>query len=144
MVGIAALAKGYRVSLTDYDAKSVEAARHNARLNGFSDFEAFELDWRHPPARTFPVILGCDLLYEQRHLTPILDLLDIMLEPGGTCWLADGGRKVAHQFWYLARERGYAVTMRDLEGREMATPGFHYQLFQLDRNVSRKALAAGA
>ncbi len=133
MVGIAALAKGYRVSLTDYDAKSVAAARHNAQLNGFDDFEAFELDWRHPPARTFPVILGCDLLYEQRNLSPILDLLEGILEPGGTCWLADGGRHVAHQFWYLARERGYAVTIRDQEGHELSMPGLDYQLFQLCR-----------
>ena len=144
LVGLAARAKRCQVMMTDYEAKSVAVAQHNARLNGFDDVEARELDWRAPPRMTFPVILGCDLLYEQRHHVPILDLLEVMLEPGGLCWLADGGRNVAHQFWYLARERGYAVTMRDQEGREMATPGFHYQLFQLDRNVSRKALAAGA
>ena len=133
LVGIAALAKGCRVALTDYDARSVAAARHNARLNGFENFEAFALDWRQPSATTYPVILGCDLLYEQRHLRPILELLDVMLEPGGTCWLTDGGRKVAHQLWYLARERGYAVSMRDPEGREIKTPGLNYQLFELRR-----------
>jgi predicted nicotinamide N-methyase len=133
LVGVAARAKGCRVTMTDYDAKSVIVARHNARLNGFDDVEACELDWRTPPKETYPVILGCDLLYEQRNLVPILDLLDVMLEPGGLCWLADGGRSVAHQFWYLARERGYAVTMRDTEGREIMTPGFHYQLFELRR-----------
>ena len=133
LVGVAALAKGCRVALTDYDARSVAAARHNARLNGFENFEAFALDWRQPPATTYPVILGCDLLYEQRHLRPSIDLLEVMLEPGGTCWLTDGGRKVAHQLWYLARERGYAVSMRDSEGREIKTPGVHYQLFELRR-----------
>ena len=133
LVGVAACAKGCRVTMTDYEAKSVLVARHNARLNGFDDVEAFELDWRSPPKMTFPVILGCDLLYEQRHFAPILDLLEVMLEPKGICWLADGGRNVAHQFWYLARERGYDVTMRDSEGREIKTPGLHYQLFQLTR-----------
>lgn len=137
LVGLAALAKGYRVSMTDYDAKSVAAARYNAQLNGFENFDAFELDWRSPPQATYPVILGCDLLYEQRNLQPILDLLEVMLEPGGICWLADGGRNVAHQFWYLARERGYAVTMRDAAGREINTPGFHYQLFELRRTRAR-------
>ncbi len=135
LVGVAARAKGCRVTMTDYDAKSVVVAQHNARLNGFDDVEACELDWRTPPSTTYPVILGCDLLYEQRNLLPILELLEVMLEPGGICWLADGGRNVAHQFWYLARERGYMVTMRDTEGREIMTPGFHYQLFELRRPI---------
>jgi predicted nicotinamide N-methyase len=133
LVGVAARAKGCQVTMTDYDAKSVIVAKHNARLNGFDDVDVFELDWRTPPQATYPVILGCDLLYEQRNLLPILDLMETMLEPGGVCWLADGGRSVAHQFWYLARERGYAVSMRDSEGREIMTPGFHYQLFELRR-----------
>ena len=133
LVGVAARAKGCRVVMTDYDAKSVVVAQHNARLNGFDDVEARELDWRVPPKETYPVILGCDLLYEQRNHLPILELLESMLEPGGICWLADGGRNVAHQFWYLARERGYAVTMRDTEGRELMQPGLHYQLFELRR-----------
>lgn len=135
LVGVAARAKGCRVTMTDYDAKSVAVSLHNARLNGFEDVEARELDWRVPPQETYPVILGCDLLYEQRNLAPILELLESMLEPGGICWLADGGRNVAHQFWYLARERGYAVTIRDAEGREIKTPGFHYQLFELRKPV---------
>jgi len=133
LVGLAARASGCRVTMTDYELKSVAAAQHNARLNGFDDVETIELDWRAPPNEKFPVILGCDLLYEQRNHVPLLDLLEVMLEPGGTCWLADGGRNVAHQFWYLARERGYAVTMRDSEDREIMMPGLHYQLFELRR-----------
>ena len=67
---LAALARGHHVTLTDYEAKSVVVARHNARLNEFQQFEAFELDWRSPPAVTYPVILGCDLLYEKRNFVP--------------------------------------------------------------------------
>lgn len=137
LVGVAARVKGCQVVMTDYDGKSVAVAQHNARLNGFEDVETRELDWRTPPNESYAVILGCDLLYEKRNLLPILDLLELMLEPGGTCWLADGGRSVAHQFWYLARERGYFVTMRDTEGHEIMTPGFHYQLFELRRPAAR-------
>ncbi len=142
LVGLAALARGHHVTLTDYDAKSVAVARHNALLNDFQQFAAAELDWRSPPSTTYPVILGCDLLYEQRNFEPILDLLETMLEPGGTCWLADGGRSVAHQFWYLARERGYAVTMRDHEGNEINQPGLRYQLFELRRSPIRRPQSA--
>ena len=138
LVGIAALAKGHRVAMTDYEPKATVVARYNARINGFSEeneekVETFELDWRRPPQITYPIILGCDLLYEQRNLLPILDLLEVMLEPRGICWLADGGRSVAHQFWYLARERGFHVTMRDYERHELMKPGLHYQLFELQR-----------
>ena len=133
LVGVAARAKGCRVTMTDYEVTAVAVAQPNARLNGFDDVETCVLDWRSPPSTTSPVILGCDLLYEQRNLVPILDLLEIMLEPGGLCWLADGGRNAALPFWYLARERGYAVTMRDHEGHELMTPGLHYQIFELRR-----------
>ena len=133
LVGLAALARGGHVDLTDYEQQSVTVAEYNARLNGFQNFSAFTLDWRQPPRTTYPIILGCDLLYEQRNLVPILDLLEVMLEPGGICWLADGGRHVAHQFWYLARERGYNVTMRGVDGQELSMPGLHYQIFELCR-----------
>ncbi len=135
LVGLAALARGCHVDLTDYEQKSVRLTEYNARLNGFQCFSAFTLDWRQPTQTTYPIIVGCDLLYEQRNLVSILDLLEVMLEPGGLCWLADGGRSVSHQFWYLAQERGYNVTIRGIDGQELSAPGLHYQLFELSRIV---------
>jgi predicted nicotinamide N-methyase len=133
LVGIAALAAGYRVDLTDYDVTSVAAARRNAEINGFSSFDAYQLDWRTPPVAKFPVVLGCDLTYEQRNHAPILNLLESVLEPDGCCWLADGGRTVSEQFWNLAVSRGFTVTIRDAEFNEIPRPGIHYQLFELRR-----------
>ena len=51
-VGLSALAAGCHVSLTDYDAVAVEVARHNADLNGFTNYRAFPLDWRTPTCGT--------------------------------------------------------------------------------------------
>ena len=51
LVGLAALARGYEVTITDYDENAVLVADHNARLNGCTAFEARTLDWRHPPDR---------------------------------------------------------------------------------------------
>ena len=131
LVGIAALAAGCKVSLTDYDVNAITTARMNAALNGFPDADAFVLDWRSPPELTYPVIIGCDVTYESRNHAPILDLIDRMLEPDGFCWIADGGRNAAPAFVDLARIRGYSVGMRDLEGKEINDPGLNYVLLEL-------------
>ena len=131
LVGIAALAAGCQVSLTDYDVNAITTARMNAALNGFPDADAFVLDWRSPPALTYSVIIGCDVTYESRNHAPILDLIDRMLEPDGFCWIADGGRNAAPAFVDLARIRGYSVGMRDLEGKEINDPGLNYVLLEL-------------
>jgi predicted nicotinamide N-methyase len=131
LVGIAALASGCQVSLTDYDENAIATAKMNAALNGFPDAEAFVLDWRSPPESTYSVIIGCDITYESRNHAPILDLIDRMLEPRGFCWIADGGRNAAPAFVELARTRGYSVGMRDHEGKEITDPGFRYVLMEL-------------
>jgi predicted nicotinamide N-methyase len=131
LVGIAALASGCQVSLTDYDVNAIMTAKMNAALNGFPDADAFVLDWRSPPESTYSVIIGCDITYESRNHIPILDLIDRMLEPHGLCWIADGGRNAAPAFVELARIRGYSVGMRDHEGKEITDPGFHYVLMEL-------------
>jgi predicted nicotinamide N-methyase len=131
LVGIAALAAGVHVSLTDYDVNAITTAKMNAALNGFPDADAFVLDWRSPPELTYPVIIGCDVTYESRNHGPILDLIDRMLEPDGFCWIADGGRNAAPAFVDLARIRGYSVRMRDLEGKEINDPGLNYVLLEL-------------
>ena len=133
LVGVAALAAGCHVTLTDYDAMAVAVAKHNAERNGFADFLAFPLDWRSAPAITYGVVLGCDVTYEQRNHAPILDLLKQVLEPDGVCWLADGGRSVSMDFWRLARDRGFDVVIRDITGVVIERPGIHYQLFELRR-----------
>ena len=134
LVGIAALAAGCQVSLTDYDVNAITTARLNAALNGFPDADAFVLDWRSPPVLTYAVIIGCDVTYESRNHAPILDLIDRMLEPDGFCWIADGGRNAAPAFVDLARMRGYSVGMRDLEGKEINDPGLNYVLLELRKS----------
>ena len=133
LVGISALARGYHVTFTDYDPRSVAVATINARLNGFSAFDAFELDWRSALELSYPMIVGCDLLYEPRNHSPILNLLDRMLTLEGVCWLGDAGRDAASNFCLLAEERGFSVTIHDAEGKQRQTPCCQFQWFQLSR-----------
>ncbi|MCS7045831.1 MAG: protein N-lysine methyltransferase family protein [Gemmataceae bacterium] len=93
LVGIVALARGLRVTFSDYDLCALKFAADNARLNGFTEFETMPLDWRHPPANVqYPVILGSDLIYERRNVEPLVRLIRQALAPGGLCLLTDHDR----------------------------------------------------
>lgn len=120
LTGLAALAQGLRVTFSDYDEQSVQLCLHNARQNGFENADGLVLDWREPPARTYDVIFGCDVIYEKPNHAPILNLLDTMLAPRGEAWLADPGRHTADEFVALARER-FRVT--PLEVAREPSPG---------------------
>ena len=141
LVGISALAAGYRVALTDYDAKAVTAAKMNAAINGFPDTDAFVLDWREPMALSFSVIVGCDVTYESRNHAPLLQLIDRMLDPDGFCWIADGGRNAAPAFVELARNWGFLVSIRDICGQEVLSPGLNYVLLEIRRRPQTTCLS---
>jgi predicted nicotinamide N-methyase len=138
LVGLAALARGAHVTLTDYEARAVQLARHNAGQNGNSTFSSRVLDWRKPDSERYPVILGCDLLYQESAFDPLLNLLQRMLEPDGECWLGDGGRSAAGKFWSLVRERGYEVELRGEDGGLRETPVRDFQLFVIRRRGCRR------
>lgn len=134
LVGLAALARGCNVTFSDYCPQAVQIARHNARRNGFGRAEAIVVDWRAPLPRRFPVILGCDVIYETANHGPVLGLLDTMLAGDGVCWLGDAGRHQAEAFVRLARDRGFTVGLRDETGRRLERPlAGGFQIVTLER-----------
>jgi predicted nicotinamide N-methyase len=140
LVGLAGLAAGLDVTFSDYDANSVQLALTNAQTNGFGNTAGLVFDWRnlnricqrtphtnnaHQGASQlehFPVILGCDVIYEPQIHEPILNVLDRFLTPDGLCWLADPGRSHADAFIERARRRGYRVSIKNDAGTETAAP----------------------
>jgi predicted nicotinamide N-methyase len=112
--GIVALAQGLSVTFSDYDATALHFAAENARLNGFHDFRLLRLDWRKPPALTFPLILASDLLYEERNVAPVVGLLQQMLTPDGLCLLTDQDRKPAPLLRKTLSEQGFEFTTQML------------------------------
>jgi predicted nicotinamide N-methyase len=108
--GIAALAKGLRVTFSDYDATALHLAAENARLNRFTDFKLLRLDWRRPPDVQYPLILGADLIYEAGNVPPLVELIDRMLTPNGLCLITDQERVPAAVFRAALTAKGLRFT----------------------------------
>lgn len=134
LVGLAGLSRGLEVTFSDYRPLPVELALYNARQNGLERARGLLLDWNEPLAEWFPLILGCDVLYERQSHAPILGLVEAMLSPGGAAWFGDEGRQVAAEFVESARERGFAVELRDECGERLEEPrAGRFQLIVLRR-----------
>ena len=134
LVGLAGLLRGLEVTFSDYRALPVELALHNAQQNGFKPARGMLLDWNEPLPITFPLILGCDVVYERRSHAPILGLVEAMLSPGGAAWFGDVGRQVAAELVASARGRGFVVELRDERGEPLNEPQVgRFQLVVLRR-----------
>lgn len=111
LAGLAALARGLEVTFSDLDETAIQFAAANARLNGFTRFRTLPIDFRDPPRDVkYPVVIGSDLMYEERLVDPLVRLLDAVLAPGGVCLITDPDRTAARVFRWKLAEAGYEVT----------------------------------
>ena len=115
--GLAAAIGGARVTLTDWAPEAVVAARDNAARNGVG-VETLLCDWRAPAALVarapWDLVLLADVLYEERNVAPLLDLLPRL---GREVLLADPGRATAAPFLDAAAERWQLTTTKDARVR---------------------------
>ncbi|MDT8323429.1 MAG: hypothetical protein RRA94_04895, partial [Bacteroidota bacterium] len=75
--------------------------------------DVVHMDFRHPPAERWPVIIAADVIYEKRFIEPLADFLDRTLEAEGTVLLAEPNRMIAAPFFD-------ALTARDFRYRRNA------------------------
>jgi predicted nicotinamide N-methyase len=98
---LAAAMRGAQVLATDWAEEAVALLRENAAANGIA-LRAERVRWDDPGPlladAPWDVVLGADLLYEDRNATLLLELLPRL---GGDVLLADPGRPAAAAF--LAR-----------------------------------------
>lgn len=115
LVSVAAALAGGRVLATDWSPDAVRFARENATRNGV-EVEAMVVDWSDPDAllerAPWPLVLGSDVLYEQRNVDQMLDLLPRLVDSSGEVWIADPGRQTSMDF--LSRI-GHVWTRRTTE-----------------------------
>ena len=104
LVSVAAALAGGRVLATDWSAFAIDFATDNAGRNGV-EIETAVVDWSSADSLVdrgpWPLVLGSDVLYEQRNVDQMLDLLPRLVQPDGEVWIADPGRQTSMDF--LAR-----------------------------------------
>lgn len=116
VAGLAALAKGMHVTLSDYNPIAVELAVENARRCGFDQVAGLVLDWRDPPPMSFDLILASDVIYDRLLHLPLMETIARLSHPGTVVWIGDGGRSATEDFVYLALER-YEIDLFDEQDR---------------------------
>jgi predicted nicotinamide N-methyase len=98
---LAAVLRGADVLATDWAEEAVALLRENAARNGIA-LRAERVRWDDPglllDEGPWDLVLGADLLYEERNATVLLELLPLL---GGDVLIAEPGRPAAAAF--LAR-----------------------------------------
>ena len=106
--GLVALSLDMDVIFSDYDAAALGFAARNAQLNGFTQFCILPLDWRCPPVELqVPLMLAADVIYEERNIEPLVQLMKKVLTPGGECWLCDPDRSHKQEFQMALTAHGF-------------------------------------
>ena len=130
--GIVALARGAEVVFSDYDACALKFAGDNALLNGFDRFRLLQLDWRTPPADLrVPLIIGADLIYQERNLEPVIQCIRTMLLPGGRCLLADQDRVPAAVIQAALSAAGMTFTTQVVKASEPGSKRLKGTLYRI-------------
>lgn len=109
---VAAAMAGARVLATDRSPDAVAFAAHNAHLSG-TGVETAAVSWTPGDALVergpWDLVLAADVLYSDRNVGELLDVLPRLLAGGGEIWIADPGRPQAAGFTAAARRDGYTV-----------------------------------
>lgn len=100
VAGIVASSFGHRVVMTEYNSDALNFVRANALLNGISDVETAELDWRNPQLNgPFDCIIGSEVVYKKEDFEVLMSLFKTLLLPEGEIILAEGVRKTSFEFF---------------------------------------------
>lgn len=113
--GLVAAAKGFQVTLSDYEQRILDFQRVSAAASGLK-VECRFIDWTKPPTlEPFDIIFGAEILFREELLPPLIKLFDKLLAPGGTIYLAhDLRRKTLYSF--LDKVQGqYLIKAKKIE-----------------------------
>ena len=109
LTGIVACQNGAEVVFTDAEQEALRFARYNALQNGVAERAAFvQMDWNFPCLRGhYPYILASDVIYEEHHWQPIVNLLQEHLAPGGVALFSEPNRTNAIGFFDMVCDNGF-------------------------------------
>ncbi len=103
--GLVAAARGFDVTLTDYEKVIMNFQRVSAAASGLRPKFAL-LDWtKATDMAPFDTIIGAEILFRQDLLEPLLRIFKKLLKPGGKIYLAhDLRRQTLYKFLDKAKD----------------------------------------
>lgn len=122
--GLVAACGGHQTVITDLEPDALEFARAGIELNDLQEkARVMALDWANPPGDLgrFPVVLGSEVVYHAPLFPDLLNLLERVLEPGGTAFLSHQERPFAVKFFGLALQR-FSVRSTSCQVRSSQNP----------------------
>lgn len=113
--GLVAAAKGFQVTLSDYEERILDFQRVSAAASGLKAEFRF-IDWTKPPnLDPFDTIIGAEIIFRDDLLPPLLKLFDKLLKPGGAIYLChDLRRKTLYKFLEMAKD-DYTIKAKKIE-----------------------------
>lgn len=108
--GLVAAARGYQVTLSDYEPHILDFERVSAAASNIAEINFKIVDWKKPPEMgKFDIIIGAEILFREDFFQPLLTVFDKYLAADGVILMAhDVRRKSLAQFLPLA-EKKYSI-----------------------------------
>jgi predicted nicotinamide N-methyase len=109
--GLAAARRGARVTFFDWEERAIQIVAASAAHQGLQAEALIVGDWRSPAPTlgAFDLILGADLLYQERNAPAVASFVAGHLAAKGEALIADPGRRHAGPFLELAHGHGLDV-----------------------------------
>lgn len=116
---IVALARGATVLATDWYPEALSFARENAQAATGRDLPTMHVDWRSPPDELlamapFDLVVAADVLYEERNVSALADLLPRLSGTSTEIRIADPRRPHAALLWPLLDAHGWTHIKEDI------------------------------
>jgi len=116
LVGLAAAARGARVTFLDWEPRALAIVAASVETAGVADCSYVTADWRDATLGSFDAVLGADILYESRNVHAVADFLARHLSPAGEAFIAVPGRLNAAALPAEAARVGLSVLAADAHG----------------------------
>lgn len=111
--GLVAAARGFQVTLSDYEPHILDFQRVSAMANNLDNVDFKIINWKKPPdLPAFDIILGAEILFRDEFFEPLLKVFNHYLKPGGEIYMAhDSRRQSLPRFLNLA-QKDYEIGTR--------------------------------
>ncbi len=123
---LVAARRGACVTATDYHPHNEPYLRRNIELNHVAGITYEALDWASPPDRSYGLVFGSDLVYEERKVGVLVACAAALAGPSGRIIIADPGRRYLQAALSGFRDRGFREKIEVIDDMfilDMARPG---------------------